>query len=58
MLINDEIAALSFEEYTALMRLRKFNKCVSGTSKVDFSMVPEVYERFQENGPFKKHGTG
>ncbi len=46
---------LSFEDYCSHEK-RKFNKCVSGTSKVDFSMVPEVYERFQENGPFKKQG--
>lgn len=46
---------LSFEEYCSHEQ-RKFNKCVSGTSKVDISMIPEVYERFQENGPFKKLG--
>ena len=47
--------SLSFEEYK-FHELRKFNKCMSGTSKVDISMIPEVYERYQENGPFKKHG--
>ena len=46
---------ISFEDY-CLHEKRKFNKCVSGTSKVDISMIPEVYERFQENGPFKKQG--
>jgi uncharacterized protein len=46
---------LSFEDYCSHEQ-RKFNKCVSGTSKVDISMIPEVYERFQENGPFKKQG--
>ncbi len=46
---------LSFEEYCSHEQ-RKFNKCVSGTSKVDISMIPEVYERFQENGPFNKEG--
>lgn len=48
---------LSFEEYCSHEQ-RKFNKCVSGTSKVDISMIPEIYERFQENGPFKKQGLG
>jgi len=46
---------ISFEDY-CLHEKRKFNKCVSGTSKVDISMIPEVYERYQENGPFKKLG--
>lgn len=44
---------LSFEDYHS-HELRKFNKCISGTSKVDISMIPEPYERFQENGPYKK----
>ncbi len=47
--------SLSFEDYRS-HELRKFNKCISGTSKVDLSMIPETYERFQENGPFKKTG--
>ena len=46
---------LSFEDYCK-HELRKFNKFVSGISKIDISMIPEVYERFQENGPFKKKG--
>lgn len=46
---------LSFEDYCSHEQ-RKFNKCVSGTSKVDISMIPEVYQRFQENGPFRKIG--
>jgi len=46
---------LSFENYCSHEK-RKFNKCVSGTSKVDISMIPEAYERYQENGPFKKQG--
>jgi uncharacterized protein len=46
---------LSFDEYQS-HELRKFNKCISGTSKVDISMIPETYERFQENGPYKKMG--
>ncbi len=44
---------ISFDEYK-FHELRKYNKCVSGTSKVDISMMPENYERFQENGPYKK----
>jgi len=44
---------LSFDEYK-FHEVRKYNKCVSGTSKVDISMMPENYERFQENGPYKK----
>jgi len=47
--------SLSFEDYHS-HELRKFNKCISGTSKVDISMIPETYERFQENGPYKKMG--
>ncbi len=47
--------ALDFAEYK-LHELRKFNKCVSGISTVDISMVPESHERFQENGPYKKIG--
>ncbi len=46
---------ISFEDY-CLHEQRKFNKCVSGKSKADISMIPEVYEQFQENGPFKKKG--
>ncbi len=46
---------LSFEDYH-VHELRKFNKCISGTSKVDISMIPETYERYQENGPYKKMG--
>ncbi len=47
--------SLSFDEYQS-HEIRKFNKCISGTSKVDISMIPETYERFQENGPYKKIG--
>lgn len=46
---------LSFEEYQ-FHELRKFNKCVSGKTKVDISMIPEVYERVEENGSCKKIG--
>lgn len=47
--------ALSFNEYK-YHETRKFNKCVSGSSKVDISMIPDTAERFQENGPYKKIG--
>ncbi len=47
--------ALSFDEYQS-HELRKFNKCISGKTKVDISMIPEIYERVQENGPYKKTG--
>ena len=47
--------ALSFKEYKS-HELRKFNKCISGGTKVDISMIPEVYERVKENGPYKKTG--
>ncbi|HIF50363.1 MAG TPA: hypothetical protein EYQ42_02315 [Thiotrichaceae bacterium] len=44
---------ISFDEYHA-HELRKYNKFVSGSTKVDISMVPENYERVYENGPYKK----
>ncbi len=47
--------ALSYGEYQS-HELRKFNKCISGETKVDISMIPEIYERVQENGPYKKMG--
>ena len=46
---------LDFADYQS-HELRKFNKCMSGTTKVDISMIPETVERFQENGPYKKIG--
>jgi uncharacterized protein len=46
---------LSFDEYQS-HELRKFNKCISGETKVDISMIPEIYERVQENGPYRKTG--
>ena len=46
---------LDFVDYQS-HELRKFNKCMSGTTKVDISMIPETVERFQENGPYKKIG--
>ena len=36
--------------------LRKFNKCISGNTKVDISMIPENIERVEEHGPYKKTG--
>ncbi len=47
--------ALNFDEYKS-HELRKFNKCISGKTKIDVSMIPEIYERVQENGPYKKIG--
>lgn len=47
--------ALSFDEYQS-HELKKFNKCISGKTKVDISMIPEIYERVHENGPYKKTG--
>lgn len=47
--------ALSFEEYK-MHESRKYNKCISGSTKVDISMIPENYERFQEAGPYIKIG--
>lgn len=44
---------LSFEEYKKY-ELKKYNKFISGSTKVDISMVPENYERVYENGPYKK----
>lgn len=45
--------ALSFDEYKK-HELRKYNKFISGSTKVDVSMIPETYERVYENGPYKK----
>lgn len=46
---------LSFDEYKK-HELRKYNKCISGSTKVDVSMIPEKYERVEEKGPYKKIG--
>jgi uncharacterized protein len=46
---------LKFDEYKS-HELKKFNKCISGETKVDISMVTENYERVYENGPYKKIG--
>jgi predicted nucleotidyltransferase len=48
---------LSFAEYHT-HELRKYNKFLCGDSKVDISMIPENYERFEECGPYKKTGRG
>ncbi len=44
---------LSFDEYKK-HELRKYNKFISGSTKVDISMVAENFERVYENGPYKK----
>jgi predicted nucleotidyltransferase len=44
---------LGFDEYKK-HELRKHNKFISGSTKVDISMVTENYERVYENGPYKK----
>ena len=45
--------SISFEEYQ-WHESRKFNKCISGKTKVDISMIPDENERVKEYGPFKK----
>lgn len=45
--------SISFDEYKK-HELRKYNKFISGSTKVDVSMIPENYERVNENGPYKK----
>ena len=47
--------ALTYEQYKK-HELRKFNKCISGKTKVDFSMIPDAVERYNEKGPYKKKG--
>jgi predicted nucleotidyltransferase len=47
--------SISFDEYKK-HELRKFNKCISGNTKVDVSMIPENIERVEEHGPYKKTG--
>ena len=47
--------SISFEEYQ-WHESRKFNKCISGITKVDISMIPTAEERANESGPFKKCG--
>lgn len=47
--------SLVFEEYCQHEK-RKFNKCISGNSKVDISMIPASDEQFVEFGPHKKMG--
>lgn len=46
---------LSYDEYKK-HELRKFNKCISGCTKVDVSMIPENTESVVENGPYQKIG--
>ena len=45
--------SISFEEYQ-WHESRKFNKCISGKTKVDISMIPDENECVKEFGPFKK----
>ncbi len=47
--------SISFEEYQ-WHESRKFNKFISGTTKVDVSMIPDKTERVKERGPFNKLG--
>lgn len=47
--------ALDYAAYL-LHEKRKYNKCMSGSSKVDISMVPHRVERFSEQGTYKKIG--
>ena len=47
--------SLSFEEYCKHEK-RKFNKCLSGSSKVDINMIPASNEQIIEVGRFKKTG--
>lgn len=47
--------SISFDEYQ-WHESRKFNKCISGKTKVDISMIPDEKERVKESGPFKKCG--
>jgi uncharacterized protein len=44
---------LSFDEYKKY-ELKKYNKFISGSTKVDISLVAENFERVYENGPYKK----
>lgn len=46
---------LDFNEYY-MHELKKYNKCMSGSSKVDFSMLPLASEKVEECGPYKKLG--
>ncbi len=47
--------ALTYEQYKK-HELRKYNKCISGNTKVDISMIPDDVERYLEKGPYKKEG--
>ncbi len=44
---------LDFEEYCT-HEFKKYNKCLSGSSKVDISMIPFSEEKYIEQGPYKK----
>ena len=47
--------ALSFDDFY-FHEIRKFNKFMSGNSKVDISAIPNEAEKYEESGPYKKIG--
>jgi predicted nucleotidyltransferase len=47
--------ALTYEQYKK-HELRKYNKCISGNTRVDISMIPNAVEQYIEKGPYKKKG--
>lgn len=47
--------ALSFDDFY-FHEIRKFNKFMSGNSKVDISTIPNEVEKYEESGPYKKIG--
>lgn len=47
--------AIDFEEYFE-HEIKKYNKCLSGNTKVDISMIPAQSEKISESGIYKKLG--
>ncbi|MEC7875517.1 MAG: nucleotidyltransferase domain-containing protein [Pseudomonadota bacterium] len=47
--------SLSFNDFYS-HEIRKFNKFISGNSKVDISAIPNKDEKHKESGPYKKIG--
>jgi predicted nucleotidyltransferase len=47
--------SLSFNDFYS-HEIRKFNKFISGNSKVDISAIPNKDEKYKESGPYKKIG--
>ena len=47
--------SLSFNDFYS-HEVRKFNKFISGNSKVDISAIPNKDEKYKESGPYKKIG--